>query len=97
MRDLIPVLDRREGSAKRFRTADPLEMRNLLREKVAEECGELLEATTDEIPGEVADVIETVLAYAEACGYSEIWCDAVRRLKLDEHGGFGRRQVMRTD
>lgn len=95
VRDKIPEMERRKGNAGLFRTATPEEGIVLLRKKIVEECQELLAAHPDDVPGEVADVIEAALAYAEACGYTQAWCDVVRQRKLDERGGFRQRQVMR--
>lgn len=93
VRDRVPELDRRRNGTSRFRTAAESEMRLLLLRKILEECGELLSAAEEDVPHEAADLIETVLAYAQHMGHPPELVDHVRRLKASERGGFGQKQV----
>jgi predicted house-cleaning noncanonical NTP pyrophosphatase (MazG superfamily) len=97
VRDRIPEIARRRGDRDLFRRAEPHEMAVFLRKKLVEECQALLAADPEDIPDEVADVIEVALAYAEAAGFTSLQCDLTRRKKLEERGGFRQRQVMRLD
>ena len=97
VRDRIPEIARRRGDPDLFRTATPGQMGLLLRKKIVEECEELLSALPEDVPGEVADVIETVLAYAQELGYPPSRIENVRQLRLETHGGFRKCQVMRLD
>jgi predicted house-cleaning noncanonical NTP pyrophosphatase (MazG superfamily) len=97
VRDRIPEIARRRGDADLFRRAAPGQMGLLLRKKIVEECQELLAALPEDVPGEVADVIEVVMAYAQELGYTPARIEEVRRRKLEERGGFRQCQVMRLD
>ncbi len=93
VRDRVPEMDRRGGGDLVFRTASRGEMGPLLLRKVREECEELAAADREDVPGEAADVIEAVLAYALHLGHPEDLVDHLRRIKLKNHGGFGAGQV----
>jgi predicted house-cleaning noncanonical NTP pyrophosphatase (MazG superfamily) len=95
IRDLVPSVAARNGDKISVRRAAPGEVAPLLRAKLAEELDEVMFARSDEVLGELADLVEVAYAMACAYGYSPDALDEARREKLRERGGFSQNLVMR--
>ena len=92
IRDKLPEIMRASGLAVFDRRLDDEAFIAALREKLGEETAELLAADSrDELLGEMADVMEVILALAEAHGIGAVEVEARRLAKLDERGGFDAR------
>lgn len=93
VRDKIPQIIRARGGEPIVRIADAAEYRELLREKLAEEVGEVLAADDADAPEELADVFEVVLALASDLGLDAGQLEKLRTFKAAERGGFADRIV----
>lgn len=95
VRDLIPAIIRAGGGRPTVRSASPAEYAQLLRHKLVEEAGEVLESgDRDGTLDELADVCEVVLALAATLGFSWADIEAARRAKKDRCGGFAAAVVL---
>ncbi|MBI1759042.1 MAG: nucleoside triphosphate pyrophosphohydrolase [Actinobacteria bacterium] len=90
VRDKIPQIIRDTGVEPVTRVADAGEYRSLLRAKLVEEVDEFLAADD---PGELADVLEVLLALASDLGVDRDQLEKLRAAKAFERGGFGDRIV----
>ncbi|MGW4160351.1 nucleoside triphosphate pyrophosphohydrolase [Streptomyces sp. SS162] len=93
VRDRIPEIIRNDGAEPVTYIAAPEEYRARLREKLREEVAEFLDADEEEAPGELADVVEVLLALAAELGITPEQLEALRAAKADERGCFARRIV----
>lgn len=93
VRDKIPQIIRAEGGEPIVRIATADEYRELLLAKLAEEAGEVLAADEADAPGELADVLEVVLALASDLGLTAHRLETLRAAKAAERGGFADRIV----
>jgi predicted house-cleaning noncanonical NTP pyrophosphatase (MazG superfamily) len=93
VRDKIPQIIRAQGGEPIVRIAEAAEYRALLRAKLAEEVGEVLAADDADAPGELADVLEVVLALAADLGMNARQMESLRAAKAAERGGFAGRIV----
>jgi predicted house-cleaning noncanonical NTP pyrophosphatase (MazG superfamily) len=92
IRDKLPEIMRAAGLKVFDRRLEDAEFVQSLKIKLAEEAAEVASATTaDEVLGELADVMEVVLALADAHGFTPADVDAARRSKFEERGGFSAR------
>ncbi|PWK13476.1 nucleoside triphosphate pyrophosphohydrolase [Tumebacillus permanentifrigoris] len=85
VRDLIPEIIKKSGRVAVWRTLDESEYQQELQVKLAEEVQEYLEVKNVE---ELADVLEVLFALARLNGVGEQQLMEVRKLKLEERGGF---------
>jgi len=88
VRDKIPDVVRSRGETVRFGTLNKLEKQAALRVKLLEEAFEAKDASSDELLGELADVLEVVRALARASDYSMSDVEEERRKKEDTRGSF---------
>ena len=92
VRDKLPEIMRAAGLDVFERTLDHEAFIQALRGKLSEETVELLAAETrEELLGELADVMEVVLALGAAHGFSAAEVEARRLAKREERGGFDAR------
>ncbi len=91
VRDLIPDLIRADGGTPRIRVLDDEEYRSALLNKLVEEAQEARDATSADLPGELGDLIEVLLAVAAQHGLS--WQDIERaaQAKRAARGAFDQR------
>lgn len=93
VRDGIPRVIRAAGREPVTHAAGPEEYRRRLRDKLDEEVGEFLDADDVSAPGELADVLEVVLALAADLEVSPEELERLRARKAAERGGFTTRTV----
>ncbi len=93
VRDRIPQIIRDAGAEPMTYTADLLEYRRRLREKLGEEVSEFLTAEDAEAAEELADVLEVVRALAADLGVGPAQLEKIRQAKHDDRGGFTDRTV----
>lgn len=92
IRDKLPQIVREAGLNVFDRRLEDAEFVQSLKVKLAEETAEVAAATSaDEVLGELADVMEVVLALADAHGFTPADLEAARRSKFEERGGFAAR------
>lgn len=89
VRDEIPTIIRRAGGLARLRTLSRQDARVFLARKLLEEALEVWSARdSDEIGGELADVLEVLDALREQCDISASEVTAIREKKRKSRGGF---------
>jgi predicted house-cleaning noncanonical NTP pyrophosphatase (MazG superfamily) len=88
VRDKVPQVIRARGDEPIVRVADAAEYRQLLLAKLAEETDEVLAADDADMPEELADVLEVVLALAADLGLDAAQLEELRKAKAAERGGF---------
>lgn len=91
VRDLIPDIILRDGKTPFFEVVSDDEYFSLLIDKVFEEADELRRATYGDpshILLELVDLIEVVDALKAATKFSPASIKSLRRLRLQERGGF---------
>jgi predicted house-cleaning noncanonical NTP pyrophosphatase (MazG superfamily) len=93
VRDKIPQIIRARGSEPIIRVASAAEYRQLLLAKLAEEADEVLAADDADMPEELADVLEVLLALASDLGLGAGQLEELRKTKAAERGGFAERIV----
>lgn len=95
VRDRIPEIIERDGKRLSTRILDEDEYVSYLNEKLKEELAEYLkcEETKDQIE-ELADMLEVILALAEAKGVSQDELDSLRRQKAETRGAFRHRILL---
>jgi predicted house-cleaning noncanonical NTP pyrophosphatase (MazG superfamily) len=93
VRDKVPQIIRARGDEPIVRVADAAEYRQLLLAKLAEETDEVLAANDTDMPEELADVLEVVLALAMDLGLDAAQLEEVRKVKASERGAFTERLV----
>jgi predicted house-cleaning noncanonical NTP pyrophosphatase (MazG superfamily) len=93
IRDRVPQIIRAQGDEPILRIADPGEYRELLRAKLVEEAHEVATADDARVPGELADVLEVVLALAVDLGLDAGGLERLRSAKAVERGSFTERIV----
>ena len=91
VRDRIPEIIQAEGRHPVTRVLDDAGYRQALLAKLVEEAREASHATTDDLPGELADVLEVLRALTMAAGMSWPQLLALAEDKRRRRGGFGRR------
>lgn len=92
IRDNLPQMMRDQGLAVFERRLDEAEFVAALKAKLVEEATEVQEAASSaELVGELADVMEVIRALAEASGISLDEIEAHRLAKRAERGGFEER------
>jgi predicted house-cleaning noncanonical NTP pyrophosphatase (MazG superfamily) len=90
VRDRIPALLTGSGHKTVSKTLVGRELLAALRAKVDEELAEFDTAPDDAAAaGELADVIEVIIAIARQRGYDEDEMNRLRAVKTVEHGAFG--------
>lgn len=91
IRDGVPAIAEATGHTMTVRVADKGEMVPLLRAKLLEEVTEVVGARSPaHTVGELADVLEVVIAYAEALGYTQADFQGIADQKRQRRGGFTR-------
>jgi predicted house-cleaning noncanonical NTP pyrophosphatase (MazG superfamily) len=70
VRDRIPAIIQADGRRPVTRVLDGAGYRRALLDKLAEEAGEAARASTADLPGELADVLEVLRALTAAAGMS---------------------------
>jgi 3-oxoadipate enol-lactonase len=93
VRDKIPQIIRDRGDEPIAHVADATEYRQLLLAKLTEETDEVLAADDADMPEELADVLEVVLALALDLGLDATQLEELRQAKAAERGGFAERIV----
>jgi predicted house-cleaning noncanonical NTP pyrophosphatase (MazG superfamily) len=91
VRDRIPEIIAATGRRPVVRELDGAAVREALGAKLTEEAEELRLATAEDVPGELADLLEVVRALAAE--YDVAWeqvCAAAERKRV-ERGGFDKR------
>lgn len=91
VRDKIPEVIRANGEVPSTRVAERAEYRRLLAAKLSEEVLEFIASDGD--PGELADIMEVVLALADDLGIDRRELEKLRAEKAAERGGFSQRIV----
>ena len=91
VRDRIPEIIQAEGRHPVTRVLDDAGYRQALLSKLVEEAREARHATADDLPGELADVLEVVRALTMTAGMSWPQLLALAEDKRSQRGGFGRR------
>jgi predicted house-cleaning noncanonical NTP pyrophosphatase (MazG superfamily) len=92
IRDKLPSIMRASGLSVFDRTLGQDEFVESLKLKLTEESAEVAEAgSADELLGELADVMEVVLALTQAHGFTLDEVEARRIAKREERGGFDNR------
>jgi predicted house-cleaning noncanonical NTP pyrophosphatase (MazG superfamily) len=92
IRDKLPAIMRASGLSVFDRTLAQDEFIESLKAKLAEETAEVADAgSADELLGELADVMEVVVALAQAHGSTLAQVEARRISKREERGGFDAR------
>lgn len=88
VRDRIPEIIEKQGEKPVYRILNPEEYTRCLEEKLDEEVREF---HADRNIGELADILEVLIALADDLGYSEEKLMDVRRKKQEERGSFQKR------
>ena len=94
VRDKIPEIIERQGKAGKTRTVSEKEFVIALKRKLVEEAQEVMKATQQEIPEELADILEVVKTVSE---YYEIpfpVIEKIRKEKKRSRGGFKKRLLL---
>jgi predicted house-cleaning noncanonical NTP pyrophosphatase (MazG superfamily) len=91
VRDRIPEIIQCEGRRPVTRVLDEASYRQALLAKLIEEAQEASHATADNLPGELADVLEVLRALTVATEMSWLQLLALAEDKRSRHGGFERR------
>jgi predicted house-cleaning noncanonical NTP pyrophosphatase (MazG superfamily) len=91
VRDRIPEIIQSEGHRPVTRVLDDGSYRQALLAKLIEEAQEASHATADNLPGELADVLEVLRALTVTAGMSWPQLLALAEDKRSRRGGFGRR------
>lgn len=92
IRDKLPQMMRDQGLTVFDRRLDEAEFVAALKAKLVEEAAEVQDAATSvELVGELADVMEVIRALAEVSGISLEEIEAHRVMKRAERGGFDER------
>jgi predicted house-cleaning noncanonical NTP pyrophosphatase (MazG superfamily) len=91
VRDRIPEIIQSEGRRPVTRILDEPGYRKALLAKLMEEAQEASLATDDDLPGELADVLEVLRALTVTAGVSWLQLLALAEDKRSRRGGFGRR------
>jgi predicted house-cleaning noncanonical NTP pyrophosphatase (MazG superfamily) len=92
IRDKLPAIMRDAGLRVFERRLETDEFVQSLKAKLAEETAEVAEADSpDDLLGELADVLEVVLALAQANSFTPADLEARRLAKRAERGGFDAR------
>lgn len=91
VRDRIPGIIQADGRRAVTHALDEESYRAALLEKLAEEAREAREATAEQLPGELADILEVLQAITQAHGLS--WTDVleIATRKRTERGAFDNR------
>jgi predicted house-cleaning noncanonical NTP pyrophosphatase (MazG superfamily) len=91
VRDRIPEIIQSEGRRPVTRVLDEASYRQTLLAKLIEEAREAGRATADDLPGDLADVLEVVRALTLTAGISWPQLLALAEDKRSQRGGFERR------
>jgi predicted house-cleaning noncanonical NTP pyrophosphatase (MazG superfamily) len=91
VRDRIPEIIQSQGRHPVARVLDDAGYREALLSKLVEEAREASHATADDLPGELADVLEVLRALTVTAGMSWPQLLALAEDKRNRRGGFGRR------
>ncbi len=96
VRDRIPELIETGGGHPVTRVLDAAGFRRALVAKLVEEAREAQDASADELPAELADVLEVLCALIEDIGMT--WEDLTRLAdrKRGQRGGFARRLFLES-
>jgi predicted house-cleaning noncanonical NTP pyrophosphatase (MazG superfamily) len=86
VRDKIPEIIRAKGELPSTRIAKGAEYQSLLLAKLSEEVLEFIASDGD--PGELADILEVVIALADGLGIGQQELERLRAKKAAERGGF---------
>jgi predicted house-cleaning noncanonical NTP pyrophosphatase (MazG superfamily) len=91
VRDRIPEIIRADGHRAVTRVLDEESYQSALLEKLVEEAHEARQAPAEQLPGELADVLEVLQAIAEARGLGWNHILEIATRKRTERGAFGNR------
>lgn len=94
VRDRIPEIIQASGGVPITRVLDHRDYRAALLAKLVEEAGEAADASAGELPSELADVYEVLLALVNVCGLE--WADLTQlaETKRQKRGSFSSRLFM---
>ncbi|WP_306298447.1 nucleoside triphosphate pyrophosphohydrolase [Bacillus sp. EAC] len=95
VRDKIPTIISKTGSTFETTILSEQDYIKKLNEKLTEEVEELLNATPEEVVGEIADILEVLYALAETKEISIEEIERVRVKKKEERGGFKERILLK--
>lgn len=88
VRDKIPEIIQAGGGHPVTRVLDEAGYRQALLDKLAEEAAEAAQASTEDLPGELADVLEVLRALTTAAGMPWEQFLALADDKRNRRGGF---------
>ncbi len=91
VRDHIPAIIHANGAQAITRVLDDEEYTRALVVKLVEEAQEARDTSADELPYELADVLEVLLALSQAVGMSWSELTSIAAKKRRVRGGFGDR------
>jgi predicted house-cleaning noncanonical NTP pyrophosphatase (MazG superfamily) len=91
VRDRIPEIIHANGDIAVVRTLTLAEYREALRDKLREECEEARLAPSEELAGELADVLEVLQAMANIADLTWEEVLQLQVAKRDQRGGFDER------
>lgn len=91
VRDKIPEIIKKVGKKANTRTAQDLEVKQLLLEKIVEEAKELRESGDHE---EIADMMEVIDALLKFENISKEDIEKIRIKKAKEKGSFDKRTIL---
>ncbi|MEU8198288.1 nucleoside triphosphate pyrophosphohydrolase [Microbispora amethystogenes] len=91
VRDKIPDLIRQDGREPIVTVLDDLAYREALLDKLLEESFELRDASAEQVPAEIVDVLEVLRALARVHGQDWRDIEKLADVKRAERGGFRNR------
>jgi predicted house-cleaning noncanonical NTP pyrophosphatase (MazG superfamily) len=91
VRDRIPEIIQAQGHHPVTRILDDASYQAALWAKLAEEVREAQDASAEELPGELADIVEVIQALAAIAGKSSAQLLALAAEKRTRRGGFEKR------
>ncbi|MDH5442578.1 MAG: nucleoside triphosphate pyrophosphohydrolase [Candidatus Nomurabacteria bacterium] len=94
VRDGIPDKLRKKGVSHETHIASEEEYIDKLKDKLTEEAKEAVEASKEELVGELADVIEVIHALAKLSNITIDDIEPARIKKLQERGGFNGKIIL---
>ncbi|MEE6453117.1 nucleoside triphosphate pyrophosphohydrolase [Gottfriedia acidiceleris] len=95
VRDKIPAIITKTGSAYETKVIGEAEYIEKLNEKLKEELEEFYNATPEETVGEIADILEVLYTLAETKGITIEEIERVRLQKKGDRGGFKDRILLK--
>jgi predicted house-cleaning noncanonical NTP pyrophosphatase (MazG superfamily) len=93
VRDNIPEIAENKGQVPVIRTASKDEILSFLVTKLMEETLEVIAANKNDMPTELADVLEVVYSIARILGLSAKRLEWIREMKADLCGSYNKRVI----